>query len=289
MIKIAFLFLTLDNVHYPEFWEKYFKNNYDKINIYCHPKYPEKVNVKWQKDNIIFKLVDTSWGYIVDAYISLLLQAIKNKDNIKFITISESCIPIISFNKFYNFVTKNVKTSYIKYMKIKNYDLNERIKKQKGYEKIKFIKHYARFCLSRHHVKKLLSNKNNISFFKKMHVGDEFFLSSLKNSNNIIDYLITYDNWEYTNNEVNKINKKIKLKYEDIESNKLNDLQIIKTKKEIEKLKNLKNDISKNPKTYDIIDVSDIDQVKESGAFFWRKIAKNSNILLFKNEFDFFN
>ena len=55
---------------------------------------------------------------------------------------------------------KDDNTSYIKYMKVSNYDLVSRIQTQENYDKqnITFIKHYARFCLSRFHVNILLDN-----------------------------------------------------------------------------------------------------------------------------------
>ena len=85
MKKVAFLFLTIDNINHPIFWEKYFENYYDKISIYCHPKYPQKVTIPWQKKNIISRLVETGWGYIIDAYHSLLMEALKDKNNYKFV------------------------------------------------------------------------------------------------------------------------------------------------------------------------------------------------------------
>ena len=134
MTKIAFLFLTIDNINHPFFWEEYFKNNDDKINIYCHPKNPENVTIPWLKKKIISKLVETEDGYITKAYFNLLAAALGDKNNTKFITISESCIPLISFDKLYKNIMEYPQRSYIKFMKIQNDDL-KRIKNQKGYEK----------------------------------------------------------------------------------------------------------------------------------------------------------
>ena len=97
--KIAFLFITIGDVNFPKIWDDYFKDNNDKYNIYIHPKYPEKVT--WNKDKIIQNLQETSWGFIVKAYIELFKSALQDKDNYKFITISESCLPIQSFDQFY--------------------------------------------------------------------------------------------------------------------------------------------------------------------------------------------
>ena len=83
-MKIAFLFLTIDNVRIPKIWEYYFKDNYDKLNIYCHPKNPEKVTIEWQKRNIINNLTNTKWGHFTNAILNLFKAALKNKDNKKF-------------------------------------------------------------------------------------------------------------------------------------------------------------------------------------------------------------
>ena len=100
MKKIAFLFLILDNPNFPKIWNSYFRNNKNKYSIYIHPKFPEKT--VWKKKNIIQNLHETSWGFITEAYLELLKEAYKDPNNYKFITISESCVPIQSFDKFYN-------------------------------------------------------------------------------------------------------------------------------------------------------------------------------------------
>ena len=181
-MKIAFLFLTRDNINFPDLWLNWFRGHENKYNIYCHPKTPESVTIDWQRKHIINNIVETGWGYIVDAYSELLKVAMQNKDNIKFITISESCVPLQSFDSFYKFLERDhVNTSYINYMRISRYDMEERIKTQENYDslEIQYKKHYARFCLSRYHCKMLLKQQDKLQFFKTMHVGDEFFLSLL--------------------------------------------------------------------------------------------------------------
>lgn len=53
------------------------------------------------------------------AYIELLREAYKNKENVKFVTISESDVPIQSFDQFYDDSMSDPR-SWIKFMKIKN-------------------------------------------------------------------------------------------------------------------------------------------------------------------------
>ena len=323
MSKIAFLFLTRNNVHHPQIWEHYFKGHKRKISIYCHPKEPEKVTVDWQKKNTIPTLVETGWGFITGAYFELLQEAFKDSRNLKFITISESCVPLVCFQKLYDCVCnpQKMKVSFIKQMDISKYDWGSRIKTQPNFEQYQFLKHYARFCLSRYHVDKLIQQHQHFgSFFNKMHVGDEFFLSLLQPRDYVEDTLITYDNWtdvqtevsqikqhiaaimneaekkeiRKINNQIRKISKKnrvpqrkLTLKIRILEQRKKmienprkfdNSLLSPGKKKSLDKLRQLRDDKNKNPKTYLHINEQDVNQARQSGAFFWRKMDSSCNI-----------
>ena len=197
--KIAFLFLVIDDINFPTIWENYFRGNEDKFSIYCHPKNPNEVKTEWLKAGILDEneLVPTEWGFITRAYYNLLSAALKYPLNQKFVVVSESCIPLRGFSDLYKKVmsTDDIRTSYIKLMKISNYDLKARIEKQSWNKKFsKWIKHYARFCLSRYHVSELIRKKDKFELFHNMQVGDEFFLTVLDNKF-IQNYEITYDNW----------------------------------------------------------------------------------------------
>lgn len=269
MKKIAFLFLVIENPNFPTIWNKYFRGNSSKYNIYIHPKYPDLL--KWKKKYIIKNLKETQWGFIVEAYIELLKEAYKDPDNYKFVTISESCIPIQSFNNFYE-ATINDSRSWIKSMKISNYDLKERIDKQPNKNKpLHFIKNYARFCLNRDHVKELLSKEKELKFFYNMHVGDEFFLSVLYPLKNVRDFAVTYDDWDYVNKLKTNIKDKKKKLYE------LQEKEGVNKRQELSNLQNMYDSISKNPKT--IINVEeDLDKINNCNSYFYRKFDKNSNI-----------
>lgn len=271
--KIAFLFLIIDNPNFPKIWDYYFSNNHDKINIYIHPKYPESHT--WKPECIIKNLQPTGWGFIVDAYMELFKTAYENKENIKFVTISESCVPIKPFNFFYNFViTNNNSLSLIKKMKISKYDYEVRLSSEiKKKFKNHLMKHYARMCLSRYHVKDLINNEDKVKIFGKMHVGDEFFLSTITPLKKYLDFAVTHDDWEYVEQIKNKIKNEIKILYEEQEKNKNN-----MNDKQINLLREKFNDIAKNPKT--IITVSDIDiaNIKNTQSFFYRKFSKDSDI-----------
>ena len=271
MHQIAFLFLILDNPNFPKIWDSYFRGHKDKYNIYIHSKQTEKT--LWKSKNIIEKIQETSWGHIVSAYIELFREAYKNPYNMKFLTISESDIPIKSFDTFYDDCISD-KRSWIKFLKIKNYNWKERINKQPNQNKPKhFIKHLARFCLNREHVGELLqkSKEKQLEFFYKMHVGDEFFLSVLYPINNVRDFAVVYDDWDYIEHEKQKI-KNEKRKCYEIQEKTGKDMS-----QELKILQNKFNNIAKSPKT--IVDVDDdLEKIKKCKSYFYRKFSKDSNI-----------
>lgn len=283
-VKIAFLFLIIDDINHPEIWKKYFENHLDKINIYVHPKNPENVKTPWLKQNIIKKLVPTEWGFITNAYYNLFDEAFKNEENIKFVTISESCLPLQNFNTFYNDMIKknDIRTSFVKFQPVTKYDMKSRIQTQPNYNMFKsYVKHYARFCLSRYHVEKLLKLQNEFKFFNNMNVGDEFFLTMLNAKNNVDffkNYEITYDDWDAIIDEREKINMEIKKMYELIESQKYSENINNIITNEIENKKLYRDKISKNPKTYNVVTSDDYYKALKSGAYFWRKFPKTTII-----------
>lgn len=271
MHKIAFLFLTIDNPHFPKLWDSYFRGNKEKYTLYIHPKNREKVT--WKPKNIIKNLQETEWGFIVHAYIELFRAAYQDPENQKFVTISESDVPIQSFSKFYDDCMSDDR-SWIKFKKIKNYNWKERINKQPKKDRPKhFIKHLARFCLNREHVKQLLerNKEQQLEFFYNMHVGDEFFLSVLYPIHNVKNFAVTYDDWNYVNLELQKIKEKKKQLYELQEKNGKNYSQSLK------ELQNNYNQIAKNPKSITNVR-DDLQFIKQCPSYFYRKFTKKSNI-----------
>lgn len=275
--KVAFLFLVIEDVNYPEIWRDYFERNKQFVSIYCHAKYPERTRTEWLRRNMIQNIRPTGWGYIVDAYFSLFDAALRDKNNMRFVTISESCLPIYSLDTFLDMLDKDdYRTSYVHFMRPSPYDISARIRSQRGYERFgEFTKHYARFCLSRYHVEKLFHPQpSDIEFFKNMHVGDEFFLTLL-HARDGYDYIkqftITYDNWEDVNAEVRSIKDKIDRIKRDYDHMSSDEYQ--RTKREVDRLTGIMNDIRKNPKTYHEITYYDVERAFYSGAFFWRKFA----------------
>lgn len=281
-MKIAFLFLTIGDLNQELLWREYFKGNEKKISIYCHPKEKDKVTSKWFKNYIINKNIDTSWGKTICAIVELLKEAIKDKDNEFFILVSESCIPIKSFNKFYNFLFKKKKYSFIRKFDIgiTEYDKKARLINLRNKDKYNIIKHYANWVLSRHHVKKLLIKIDDVKNFLNVDNQDEFFLSIIYNEQNFINYEIINVDWRNILNFREQLDK-VYYNINEIHENK----NIIE---ENDKLKDAKEmvlrEVSKHPKTYYYVNLSNIKELINTKSFFARKFDKKSNVLEYKDQ-----
>ena len=275
--KIAFLFLTVGDINFPDIWKYYFKNNNDKINIYVHPKYPEKISDDFFKYKVITDLKDTSWCHITNAIKQLILYALLDDDSNKyFIILSESCLPIKSFNLFYKFLfsnTNNINVSYIDLVK-NNKLFSETITDkhiQTNMNYMKFTKHSGWFCISKVHAIQLISHEY-YSGLNKYHCADELMFSLLLPNDNIIDHQITYVNWDNLY-EAEKITNTIKNLW--IENDKNPNINIIN---KIKQLKETRNGLGKHPKEFDILAKTDIIELTNTKAFFARKFSKTSTI-----------
>ena len=175
--KIAFLFLTRNNLKRPEIWDKFLQGNESRYSIYCHPKEPENVSNELLKKNIIPEHIDTCWSCInlVEANILLMENALKDPQNKKFILVSESCIPIVSFKIFYDMIMQNDK-SRIGIHKINTTpdrykDINNPV-----FPATEFIKHCGSGCIfNRKHASLLVKSKATLEDWKTMQAADEHY------------------------------------------------------------------------------------------------------------------
>ena len=118
-MKIALCFIISGKqiINKEHIWIKWINENKDIFNIYFHYKDYNSIYSPWVKQHAIplKYIVNTSYYYIVPAYMSLLDYALKQDTNNQwFIFLTESCVPIISplkfrelFLSFYNFSILN--------------------------------------------------------------------------------------------------------------------------------------------------------------------------------------
>jgi hypothetical protein len=109
--KIAFCFLIYKEIYHEDLWNEYLKNiDPNKYSIYIH--YKENQPLKHFEKHKLNHTIETCWGClsVVQAQNLILKEALKDKNNQHFVWLSDSCIPIKSFNYIYNYL--DTKKSY---------------------------------------------------------------------------------------------------------------------------------------------------------------------------------
>ena len=261
--KIAFLFLTYNNLKRPDVWNKFLDTQSgnpskyaNKFTIYLHAKEHNNVTDLLLQGKHIPENIETCWGCFgtVEANILMLKAALKDPLNKKFILVSESCIPIVSFDKLYKEMIKDDKSIInIFFNQIQRYDqiINPEFSKDK------FTKSAAQgLVFNRNHaellVNSLVQYKND---WKNMECVDEHYFCNilreldlkfeLNNKNN----KFTFDVWD--KDRINDISY-MHIKNGDIKSDSYINLKKISNKA--------------------------IDDIRENDFMFARKIDKDTEI-----------
>jgi hypothetical protein len=188
-MKIAFCFLTYDSIIRYDIWNKFFHTiDQSKYVVYIHPKIIKnnEINNKssytfpytYVKNRIYTKAkYDIS---IVQATLRLLEECYLSDSNIThFIFLSQSCIPLYSFNKLYNVITlfPHSVISCIYRNKINRYNnLDYEIKKKLSI--LYFVKQQPNMILIREDVEDLIKY-NYTPFFKNMECPDEHYFINI--------------------------------------------------------------------------------------------------------------
>lgn len=259
--KIAFIFLTVGNIKQINIWKEFFKDKEDLYNIYIHPKYPYLIDKSFQK-YIINKTISTRWGDIslVNATKLLINEALKDNLNKKIILVSDSCIPIKSFDYIYKNVLVDNKSWFNFYKPNFNNGSREHLRRLYLFnEKIRKYIHITDqwMILDRQHALSIIKNKQlDHLFLKPRLIPDEmYFISMLHLINPNIKKQLKFKILNH--NEYIKHNKITYAKWYDPELQKLENLHPI----EFNKLK--KNDLI---------------NLKKSKCLFARKFSKKSDI-----------
>lgn len=210
--KIAFLFLTYNNLNRPDIWNKFLEYKTNRYTIYNHAKESQNISDSLLQGKHIPENIETCWGCFgtVEANILMLKAALKDPLNKKFILVSDSCIPIVSFDKLYKELMKDDKSIInIFYNQIQRYYqiINPEFTKDK------FTKSAAQgLVFNRKHAELLVNSLSKYkNYWKNMECVDEHYFCNilreldtnfeLNNKNN----KFTFDIWDKNENINNEI------------------------------------------------------------------------------------
>ena len=176
--KIALCFIIYDKIHNEKLWYDYLKSvDKNKYTIYIH--YKENKPLKYFNIYKISNIVDTCWGClsVVEAQLLILNEALKDSNNQHFIWLSQSCIPVKSFDYIYNNLNQDV--SYFTIASDPNI-LTKAKYCLKYINKDKVKKAAMPSIINRKHAELFLENKSNIlKWFKNINNVDEIALITM--------------------------------------------------------------------------------------------------------------
>ena len=183
-MKIAFCFLTYDNIIRFDIWNKFFHNiPFTKYVVYIHPKIIKDIPHYTFPYIYVKNKIYTKAKYdisIVQATLRLLEECCNSDNEIThFIFLSQSCIPLYSFDKLYNLITlfqNSIISCMYKNKTNRYYSLDNEIKKKLSI--LHFVKQQPNMILVRKDVEELIKY-NYTHYFKNMECPDEHYFINI--------------------------------------------------------------------------------------------------------------
>lgn len=237
-MKIALCFLTYSNIIQNNLWQT-FVNQTDKYNCYLHNK---NDFIGFFKKYSIENKVKTKYGHIslVKATINLFREALLDYDNKYFILLSDTCIPLYGPGKTYNIITKENNNIITSYFS-QECERYHSLSFKEFFDENKFSKQSQWMCLTR----------NTADFFANNDFIDIFGEESRFPDEHYFINIINMFGMKYTNKRLTYVNWKEK-----------SDLPLYRSL----------------PKTYSIITDKILQEMRDSGCVFARKIAHNCTL-----------
>ena len=211
-MKIAFCFLTYDIIVRYDIWNKFFENiDINKYTVFIHPKNIININPYKFNYNIVKNRIQTTSKdniTIVKATLRLLQEAYDEKIS-HFVFLSQSCIPLYSFDILYNIILKIPLSiiSYIDYNKKERYyQLSNNIKKYINYTQ--FVKQQPNMILVQDDVYQFIKNDYTIYFNNITCPDEHYFINIILYilNKNIIKKQITFCNYDFTKTQALEFN-----------------------------------------------------------------------------------
>jgi hypothetical protein len=117
---LCFLISYDHSLNKEKLWQEWIEPNKDIINIYFHYDDFKKITSPWIQKYTIppSHIVKTSYYHVVPAYLAIMSFAQQHsRENVWFIMLTESCVPIISPHRFRRLFFENYSKSIINWRK----------------------------------------------------------------------------------------------------------------------------------------------------------------------------
>jgi hypothetical protein len=199
MTKIAFCFLTYENLSQSTLWNNFFDNKQDKYNIYIHNKLPfVDENYHFEK-YCIDNCIETKYAHtsVVKATFELFKKALLDPENEYFILLSETCIPLYNFDHVYNRINA-INNNIIPTGNNNNMERFNDLTDDNFFDKNNFKKQSPCMILNRSTTEFFVNNDYTHLFSDNFYAPDEHYFVNLCNKFKIqyVNSEINYAHWE---------------------------------------------------------------------------------------------
>ena len=193
MKKLAFCFLIYDEINREDLWNVFFKNIDPLLySIYIHYKWNNPL--KYFETYKLKNCIDTQLGDIslVKAQNLMIEEGLKD-DNTHFIFLSNSCIPLKSFDFIYNFLQDysyfNVCSQFKLFPKDYSFPFDNSLLENR------FIRKAHQWCiLNRKHAQLMVEKTYYLHWFDRVWATDEFCYITNIYANGMENEIITTPN-----------------------------------------------------------------------------------------------
>lgn len=194
--KICFAFITSGKINNEEIWFKYLKDKSNiEILIHCYND-PQFQYLNSLTSNIYVNSVPTKWGKLQKVQ-NFLLEESKKLNCDKFIILSDSCLPIRSYNYLLNKLNND-----------KSFISNGRAWDLSRFPSNKFNIEYManqQWCIiDKKHYDLFLNDDVRLYFEDEVILPEESYFSTVlekngfNNTDNVVDVITTYVDWSRT-------------------------------------------------------------------------------------------
>lgn len=205
MKKIGFCFLIYDEIILEEIWNDFFKNvDRKKYGIYIHYKINKKL--KYFEDKKLKSCIETKYADVtlIHAH-NILFKEAYNDNCYKIISLSQSCIPLKSFDYIYKFLTRDCLGHFNVMPDVQCFPRCEKLVK---YYRVSHIKKSSNwFILNRNICNEILNIKKekiDNEYGDMQSPEEHFYITSIfskylekeiKMTENLSDGATTFTNW----------------------------------------------------------------------------------------------
>jgi hypothetical protein len=186
MTKIAFCFLTYENVSQPKLWNDFFNGKKDKCNIYIHNKY-KFIDDQYHFHNYcIQNTINTNYADIsvVKATIELFKKVLEDPSNQYIILLSANCIPLYNFDIIYNRI-QQLNSNIISCCHDNSIERFNDLTDPNFFDKHNFKKHNPCIILTRQTTAFFRNNDFTHLFSDKFYAPDEHYFANICNKYNV--------------------------------------------------------------------------------------------------------